>query len=131
MSNNNFYSVDKLVEFGLSMAVANQMVNSMNTALQNSYIAGAQMTSHGSQLSMQNKGVNTTSQLPPDAPQNISVVIENRTIGPLTPLEFCLLIDKKIIISSTLAWLPGMTDWKQIIDIPELLKLIASRPSIS
>lgn len=38
---NDFYSMDKLVEFGMSMAIANQMVSSMNQSLNQMQIPGA------------------------------------------------------------------------------------------
>ena len=33
MSDNNFYSMDKLVEFGMGVTIANQMATSMNQTL--------------------------------------------------------------------------------------------------
>ncbi len=36
----NFFAVDKLVEFGLSMAVAQQMIQTMNQSLNHMQVAG-------------------------------------------------------------------------------------------
>lgn len=40
MNDENFFSIDRLVEFGLGIGVAQQMVKSMNHALQNTYLPG-------------------------------------------------------------------------------------------
>jgi hypothetical protein len=42
MNNDNFFSVDRLIEFGMGMGIAQQMVNSMNNALQDAYLPGSQ-----------------------------------------------------------------------------------------
>ena len=44
MNNDSFFSMDKLVEFGLGMAMAQQMVNVMNQSMQNMYIPGSAQT---------------------------------------------------------------------------------------
>ena len=41
MDENSFYSIDRLVEFGLTLGVATQMANSMNASLQAMQIPGA------------------------------------------------------------------------------------------
>ena len=38
---NNFYSIDRLIEFGMGIAVAQQMVRTMNEAMQNMVVPGA------------------------------------------------------------------------------------------
>jgi hypothetical protein len=37
----NFFSLDRLVEFGMGMAVAQQMVGTMNKTMKNMHIPGA------------------------------------------------------------------------------------------
>ena len=44
MDNNSFFSIDRLVEFGMSMAVANQMVQTMNQFMQAMHVPGSDMT---------------------------------------------------------------------------------------
>lgn len=44
MCDNSFNSIDRLLEFGMSMAVANQMINTMNYAMSNMNIAGQSST---------------------------------------------------------------------------------------
>ena len=41
MDDNSFYSIDRLVEFGMGMAVAQQMTQSMNQTMKNMYVPGA------------------------------------------------------------------------------------------
>ena len=37
MNTDNFFSVERLIEFGVGMGIAQQMVQSMNNALQQAY----------------------------------------------------------------------------------------------
>ncbi len=41
MNDNNFFSVDRLVEFGMGMAMAQQMVNMMNQSMKQMYVPGS------------------------------------------------------------------------------------------
>lgn len=109
MDNNSFFSIDRLVEFGLSMAIANQMVGAMNQAMQNMYVPGSQM-----QFNVM--------------PQNIYVVMEGERVGPMTASTFNDLINSRQIDKDTLAWLPGLPSWRPIVEIPDLLKIIALTP---
>ena len=43
MEDNSFFSIDRLVEFGLGLSVARQMVDVMNNTIQNAVIPGAAM----------------------------------------------------------------------------------------
>ncbi|MCH5318727.1 MAG: DUF4339 domain-containing protein [Paramuribaculum sp.] len=109
MDNNNFFSIDKLVEFGLGMAVANQMIGMMNQSMKQMYIPGSYMAL-------------------PAAPECIYVAIENRQTGPLSSTEFNDMVNRRQVTKDTLAWLPGMTSWKPVSEVPELLKIIALTP---
>lgn len=44
MNDNSFYSIDRLVEFGMGMAMAQQMVRVMNETMQTMYVPGAPNT---------------------------------------------------------------------------------------
>lgn len=97
----SFFSIDNLVEFGLGMAVARQMVNTFNQNL-------------------------ATAISPADySIQNVHVSINNHDVGPLSEDEIRLLCRQQKICSQTLAWMPGMAIWKPIEEIPEILKIIA------
>ena len=41
MDSNSFFSIDRLVEFGMSLAVAQQMTQMMNQTMQSMYVPGA------------------------------------------------------------------------------------------
>lgn len=97
----SFFSIDNLVEFGLGMAVARQMVNTFNQNL-------------------------ATAMSPADySIRNVHVSINNLDVGPLNEEELCLLVRQHKISSETLVWMPGMAAWKPVEQIPEILKIIA------
>lgn len=109
MDNNSFFSIDRLVEFGLSMAVANQMINTMNRGMQNMFVAGSQMQ------------YNIT-------PQNIYIALGSERIGPLSASAFQQLVNENKVNKDTLAWLPGLPAWQPVGNIPHLLSIIALTP---
>ena len=41
MDNDSFYSLDRLIEFGLGINIANQMIKVMNDSFQQMYVPGA------------------------------------------------------------------------------------------
>ena len=41
MNDQNFFSIDRLVEFGMSVAIAQQMVQSMNQSMRNMFVPGS------------------------------------------------------------------------------------------
>ena len=110
MDNNSFFSIDRLVEFGLGMTLATQMVEMMNKSIKQMYIPG-------SIDSIQ------TRQLP-----TIYVDINGTATGPLSENEFSKLVSTKCINNKTLAWMPGLSGWKPIEDVPLLLKIVALTP---
>ena len=110
MNDNSFFSIDRLVEFGLSLAVAQQMVSTMNNAIGHMVIPGA---------------MNPTSS---SSPQMYYAMIGNRQIGPLSEQETTTLIAEKKISRETYMWKPGLTDWTIAESIPDILKLVALTP---
>lgn len=105
--NNSFDSIERLMEFGLSMAVANQMINTMNHAITN----------------MQFSGQGTTlSQIP--SKEQIYVVIDGNQAGPFDIDEINTLIDNNSLNKESLVWFTGLNSWKQAKDIPKILKLL-------
>lgn len=111
MNNDNFLSLDRLVEFGLGMSMARQMVNVMNESMQNMYVPGS---------------IKTISATP--LPTTIYVAIEGSSIGPLSESEFSQLVTNKTVTKDTLAWMPGMQNWQPIEKIPAILKIVALSP---
>lgn len=111
MNNDNFLSLDRLVEFGLGMSMARQMVNVMNESMQNMYVPGS---------------IKTISATP--STTTIYVAIEGSSIGPLSESEFSQLVTNKTVTKDTLAWMPGMQNWQPIEKIPAILKIVALSP---
>jgi hypothetical protein len=115
MDNNNFNSIDRLIEFGLSMAVAQQMVKSMNEAMSTAYIPGAQNTMN-----------NPTQKKIPE--RVYYAVFEGKQAGPFSETEIARLIGDKKLSKETLVWHPGLDNWKPVENIPEILRLVALAP---
>lgn len=98
--NNNFDSIDRLIEFGMSMAVAQQMVATMNYTINN--------------LATPKLG----------EPQNVVkkyfAAIENVQTGPLSEDEVKAFIANGKITKETLIWRHGLTGWQMAKTIPEI-----------
>ena len=110
MNNESFYSIDRLVEFGMGMAMAQQMVKVMNETMRQMYVPGNIQT------------------MPVAQPVTFYVAINGQQIGPISEIEFTQLVIKKQVTKDTLAWIPGMLTWKPIEQIPAILKVIAVAP---
>ncbi len=109
MDDNSFFSVDRLVEFGLGMAMAQQMVGMMNQTMQ----------------TMQMPGRLQRVQVEP----MFYVVLDNNPVGPLSDKDLAQLVLNHKVTKDTLSWMPGMTTWKPIEQVPAILKVIALTPS--
>lgn len=114
MSEGSFYSIDRLVEFGLSLSVATQMIDSMNTSLNSMQIPGARAPMQPGSPAFQ--------------PSPIFVALEGRAAGPFSPSELTRLISEKQLTRETYVWKPGMTDWTLAENMPEVIRLAALTP---
>lgn len=110
MNENGFYSVDRLVEFGLGMGIAQQMVGMMNRCMQSMHVPGS------------------IQSMPMPLPQIYYVAINGQKIGPLNDSELSQLIFQRSITKDSLGWVPGMTAWMPIEKIPAILKVVALTP---
>lgn len=110
MDDSNFFSLDRLVEFGMSAAIAQQMIGSMNQSMQQMFTPGSIQTMPQAQAS------------------RIYVGIDGVQHGPLSESDIVSLVQQKRITKDTLAWLPGMAAWKPIEQVPEVLRIIAMTP---
>ena len=108
MDNSNFYSIDRLVEFGLSLAISQQMVSSMNQAIKQMYIPGS------------------IASMP--LPNVFYLAIDNKPVGPLGEFDFMKMVESGKATKDTLGWMPGMQSWQPIASIPAMLKVIALTP---
>lgn len=110
MSESSFFSIDRLVEFGMGMAIAQQMIQVMNQSMQQMYVPGS------------------VQSMPTLQSQTIYIVIEGQSVGPLTESEFSHLVAEKKITKDSLAWMPGMLGWKPLEELPNILRIIALTP---
>jgi hypothetical protein len=110
MNDDSFYSINRLVEFGMGMAVAQQMVNAMNSAMSNMHVPGSM------------------NSLQPTAPQFYYAIIEGSQAGPFTEQELSRLIAEKKVVKETYIWKPGLPNWEIAEKLPEILKLVALTP---
>lgn len=108
--NTNFYSMDKLVEFGMSVAVAGQMMSAMNQSLNQMQMPGA-------------------GKAMPVNPDNFYyAVIDGSQSGPYSLAEMSRLIAEKKIVKETYIWKPGMSQWELAENVGEVLRLVAITP---
>lgn len=112
MDNNNFYSLDKLVEFGMSLAVAQQMMGVMNHTLNN--------------MQVPNAGISVGYKKP-----GYYATINDHITGPLNDSELQSLINSGQITDETFVWKEGTNGWKQAKDVPEVYKYILLKPGKS
>ena len=114
MDEGSFYSIDRLVEFGLTLGVATQMASSMNASLQAMQIPGARNPMQPNALTE-------------DQPL-FYAVLDGKSVGPLAISELSRLIAEKRVTKETYVWKPGMPDWQLAENVPEVLKLVALTP---
>ncbi len=110
MNDDNFFSINRLVEFGMGMAVAQQMVKTMNSAMTNMYVPGSM------------------NPLQTSAPQFYYAMIEGNQAGPFSEQELSRLIAEKRIVKETYIWKPSLIKWEIAEKLPEILKLVALSP---
>lgn len=110
MSDDNFFSINRLVEFGLGIGVAQQMVNSMNHSLQNTVIPGI--------------------QTPPISPgaRNYHLMFDGKPAGPFSENEISRLITEGKVRKDTFVWRPGMAQWDVVENVADVLRLVALTP---
>ncbi|MCI5978405.1 MAG: DUF4339 domain-containing protein [Bacteroidales bacterium] len=102
---NNFSSLDRLMEFGMSMGVATQMMNVMNSAFKD--------------MQVPNAGVPVSYKKP-----GFFAVVDDHTVGPLTDAELQTLVQSSKINADTFVWREGMPGWEHATDVPEVYKYI-------
>lgn len=110
MNDDNFFSINRLVEFGLGIGVAQQMVKSMNHALNNTQIPGSQ-----------------TNPVGPPA-KSYHLIFEGSPAGPFSENEMSRLITEGRVKKDSFVWHPGMPKWDVVANVPDILKLVALAP---
>ena len=110
MDDDNFFSINRLVEFGMGMAVAQQMVQSMNLGISKMKVPGT--------------FPNYQTPMPP----HYHAMIDGHQAGPFSEQEIIAMIKDKKIVKETYVWCPGMPDWEIAEQVPEFLRLVALTP---
>lgn len=113
----DFSSLDKLVEFGLGLGIATQMINTMNTTIARTAIPGVGINPG---VSIQPEKIAKETSFNQDV---YYVVFDERVAGPLSEQEMSKLIREKKINDKTFCWKPGRDSWSFAADIPEVNKL--------
>ena len=108
---NDFSSIERLMEFGMSMAVAQQMVATMNHAIDNMAVPGAGNPLQG------------------PAPIQYYAAIDGAQTGPLNEDELHRLIEMGKITADTLVWYRDIPAWRRACEVPIANKwLLLSNP---
>lgn len=110
MDENFYYSLDKLIDFGLGATIATQMINNMNQSIN----------------SMTIPGVNNS--LDSNNGSFYFAVLSGKAEGPYSITELARLINDGHIVKETYLWKPGMAKWDLVQNMPEILRLIALVP---
>lgn len=105
---NSFSTIDHLVEFGMGMAIAQQMVNTMNHCISNMQVPGA-----GNYL---NQGGLTSPQY--------HILVNDAVAGPFAEGELSTLAKAKSLTPDTMVWRSGMRGWMQAKNVPDVQKII-------
>ncbi len=109
----DFSSLDKLMELGMSMALARQMMDTMNYTMEHTRVAGVNAT--------------PAQQMPSAAQETWYAAINGHQAGPLSYSELKALVNNGSLTANTLLWCPGMTAWKRALDLPVINKLLLLR----
>lgn len=104
----DFSAIDRLMEFGISMGVAQQMIGSMNTTM-------SSMQTPIAKLSQQPE-------------REWYVAKDGKPEGPYHESEIKRMLLEKAINKDTLVWCQGMSEWKQASEQSEIIKMITSLP---
>lgn len=107
---NNFNSIERMMEFGMSMSVAQQMMQTMNHAM-------SQMQTP------QFKNVN----VPVPVAKQFYALVNEMPQGPFTESELTSHIMAGRVEKSTMVWLQGMPSWmpaEQVLDVNKLFSML-------
>jgi hypothetical protein len=111
----NFYSIDRLVQWGMTNSVAQQMIGTMNFAIRNMAIPGAGNPMSGSQIA-------------PATDIVYYAMIDGIQAGPFCETELARLINDKKLSKETYIWHTGLSEWKTAENVPSILRLVALTP---
>ena len=107
MNEEYFFSINRLVEFGLSLAIAQQMVKSMNDTFTRMSVPGVM------------------NSMEPVQRQFYFAIIDGKQTGPFSEQEISRLISEKKVVKETYLWRPGLNTWEIAEKLPDILRLVA------
>jgi hypothetical protein len=108
---NNFGSIDRLIEFGMSMAIAQQMVQTMNSAMQNMAVPAFKST-----------------QVDMPRPTEFYALVNDIPQGPFAENQLREHITAGRITQSTMVWMCGMPNWLPAHMVTDVEKLFQFAP---
>jgi len=111
MNDQNFFSIDRMVEFGMGVAVSQQMAKQMNALLQNTPVPGF-----------------STPMLNTPTANQYHVIFDGKPSGPYTETEMSRLIVDGKLKKDSYVWRPGMAVWALVENVADVLKLVALAP---
>lgn len=103
---NSFNSIDRLVEFGMSIAVAQQMIHTMNHCISNMMVPGASTVQHSA------------------TKHEYYLVINNNLAGPYQLEDLNGLVSNGQLKNDTLVWHTGLTGWTFARNVSEINKIL-------
>ncbi len=109
MDNNNYSTLDRLLEFGMGMGMAQQMVNMMNQTMQTM------------QLPESSRPVQS-------AAKEWFFVFDDKASGPYNEIDVKRLLLEKKVTKDTLTWSVGMSQWQKVETTPSMLRFITQLP---
>lgn len=110
MNSDFFYSLDKLVEFGLGTAVATQMIQSMNASINNMRMPGVD------------------NMMYPNTGSVYYVAKDGVPEGPFSLTEIVRMISRGEVVRESYIWKPGMREWTLVEKQNEIMGLVALIP---
>ena len=114
----NGFSMDRLLEFGMSAAVAGQVMRNMNQTMNETMQPWPSTMRPGAPM--------PNPAMPPS--HLYYAALEGKQAGPFSETEIVRLVNEKRITKETLVWHQGMPAWKRAEDLPEMLRIIALAP---
>lgn len=126
---NPLNSLDRLMEFGMGMAVAQQMMNTMNHCMASVQLPGQPpMVSSAPAIS---PAVSAPAPAPPLPAAGYHLCVNGTVAGPFAPNELDTLAKARTLTADTLVWKPGMEGWEQAQNVAEVNKhLLPTTPTV-
>lgn len=98
--------IERLVEFGLGISMAQQMTSMMNAAMQSMYVPGQTI----------------------NQPKQWFIALEGKPSGPYTEADIRNLLLTHKLSKEDWVWSTGMPNWEQAKNVAEILKMIIQLP---